>query len=59
MSEKKVHLFIAGEGDAELLAIIDKGLAEIGHQAIRSSIETGAESMLDSLGEDVVPVVVR
>ena len=59
MSNKNVHLFVVGEGDAELQKLIEKGLSEIGQGCETTAVEAGAAAVLDTVSEDMVAVVIK
>lgn len=61
MSEKKLHLFVVGEGDSELQSLIERGLSEIGHTCATTSIDASADAgvVLDALRGDEIPVVIK
>jgi len=54
-----MHLIIVGDGDPELQQLIEKGLSEIGHSCEKTSIDAGPTVILDSLDNDLVPVVIK
>lgn len=59
MSEKKVHLYVVGEGDAELQSLIEKGLSELGCGVETTPVGTDCAALLDTLSEDEIPVVIK
>jgi len=59
MSKTNVHLIIVGDGDPELQQLIEKGLSEIGHSCEKTSVDAGPTVILDSLDNDLVPVVIK
>lgn len=59
MSEKKLHLFVVGEGDPELQSLIEKGLLEIGNTCAITSVDESATVVLDALRDDEVPIVIK
>jgi len=59
MSKKNVQLLIVGEGDPELQQLIEKGLSEIGHDCEKKPFDEGSASILNSLIDDQVSVVIK
>ena len=57
MSEKSIQLYVVGEGDPELQAMIEKGLAELGHNCTTTSISNKCETFEILFGQVLIIVM--
>lgn len=59
MSDKSVRLYVVGEGDAELQSLIEKGLSQIGRQCEETVVGNDCCSLLDTISDEEIPVIIK
>ncbi|MBF0470267.1 MAG: hypothetical protein HQL48_02715 [Gammaproteobacteria bacterium] len=59
MNTKMVQLLIVDKGDEQLQMLLEKGLTEIGSKFEVTSITSNYNTLLGSLSDNAVPVVIK
>ena len=59
MSDKEIHLYVVGDGDPELQAMIEQGLTELGHRCSTTAVASNCAALLDTLSGSALPIIIK
>lgn len=59
MSNKEIHLYVMGDGDPELQAMIEQGLTELGHHCSTTAVASNCATLLDALSVNALPIIIK